>query len=273
MNQACSPQQIESAADISFPTITVNDTVISAETIADEMQYHPADAAESALLESVRALIIKQLLEDEIDKLQLNTDDSKSSEQTVSLLLERQTSPSKATEAECHQYYQMNEARFSSEPLIAARHILLAASPEDVAERQKVAQQANTLLTQLQSNIDNFPSFAKEYSSCPSKDTGGELGQLSKGQTTPEFERQVFTLPEGLAKKPIESRYGFHVVDIEKRVDGEQLPFKAVAPKISQYLNEQAQRKSISGYIRSLIDQADIDGIDKEVLSPGFDNG
>lgn len=276
MNQTSRQQAPETAADITFPTVTVNGKVIEAAGIASEMQYHPAQSAENALLEAVRALIIKQLLIDEVNKNdEFETDldiSSEDTEQRISHLLENNTYPALATEGECRQYYQMNEARFVSEPLIAARHILLAAAPNDMAERLTVQRQASEILNQLKEDSRQFADLAMLHSVCPSKETGGSLGQLSRGQTTPEFERQVFSLPEGLAQSPVESRYGYHIIDIEKRVEGEQLPFDMVKAKINRYLNERAQRKAISVYIRDLIDKADIDGVDKDAISPSYDN-
>jgi peptidyl-prolyl cis-trans isomerase C len=276
MNQTSSQQTTEAAADITFPTVTVNGKVIESATIASEMQYHPAKSAENALLEAVRALIIKQLLLSEAgnnDKAETDIEGaSNDMEQTISHLLESKTCPAIATEGECRQYYQMNETRFVSEPLIAARHILLAAAPNDMEERLTVQQQATEIVDRLKEDPGHFASLAKLHSVCPSKETGGSLGQLSRGQTTPEFERQVFSLSEGLAQSPVESRYGYHIVDIEKRVEGEQLPFDMVKAKINRYLNERAQRKAISVYIRDLIDKADIDGVEKEAISPSYDN-
>jgi len=284
MSQTCSQHTPETAADISFPTVTVNGQEVTAAVIAGEMQYHPARSANEALLESVRSLIIKQLLLEEVNGVSGSTDsgiddsthiteiDSEDIEGTISRLLEEKALPAIASEGECRQYYQMNEARFVSEPLIAARHILLPAAPDDMEDRDKVKRQATEILQQLQDDIGCFADLAKHYSVCPSKETGGSLGQLSRGQTTPEFERQVFSLPEGLANFPIESRYGYHLVEIEKRVEGEQLPFNMVKAKINRYLNERAQRKAISVYIRELIDKATIDGVEKEAICPSFDN-
>lgn len=272
MNQTSSQQTTEAAADITFPTVTVNGKVIESADIASEMQYHPAKSAENALLEAIRALIIKQLLLDEVgggDEADTNSDNI---EQTISHLLEGKTHPAIATEGECRQYYQMNETRFVSEPLIAARHILLAAAPDDMAERLTVQQQASEILDQLKEDLGQFARLATHHSVCPSKETGGSLGQLSRGQTTPEFERQVFSLPEGLAESPVESRYGYHIIEIEKRVEGKQLPFEMVKTKINRYLNERAQRKAISVYIRDLIDKAAIDGVKKDAISPSYDN-
>ena len=94
---------------------------------------------------------------------------------------------------------------------------------------------------------------------------GGQLGQLSKGQTVPEFERQLSNCKRGLAQSPIESRYGVHVVVLDQHVEGKQLPFDMVKTRIADYLNEKVRRKAIAQYIHTLISQATIDGFDFKV--------
>jgi peptidyl-prolyl cis-trans isomerase C len=96
-------------------------------------------------------------------------------------------------------------------------------------------------------------------------ETGGSLGQIGKGQTVPEFERQLFNLPEGLASAPIESRYGIHIVLIAHREEGRQLPFDMAHARIRDYLNEKVRRKAIAQYIEALINDARIEGFSFEV--------
>ncbi len=78
----------------------------------------------------------------------------------------------------------------------------------------------------------------------------------------PEFERQVFSLAEGLAPNPIETRYGYHIVRIDRRVDGRPLAYDQVKDKIADYLNECVRRTALNQYVQQLIGKAEIVGID-----------
>ena len=82
---------------------------------------------------------------------------------------------------------------------------------------------------------------------------------------TPEFDEVVFELEEGLAKDPVESKFGYHVVFINKRIPEKQLEFEQVKEDVAHMLIEFGQRKSISLYIHKLIDEAEIEGVDFEV--------
>ena len=103
--------------------------------------------------------------------------------------------------------------------------------------------------------------MATLHSGCPSREQGGDLGQLSLGQTVPEFERQLLRLPLGLAGQPVESRYGFHIVEVQQRVEGRQLPFSAVRESIREELDGRVWNKAVVQYLETLVGQARIEGI------------
>ena len=119
---------------------------------------------------------------------------------------------------------------------------------------------AVNLIHKLQGGESTFGELAKQFSSCPSKDVDGSLGQLSYGQTVREFERQVFAASEGLMPQPVETRYGYHVVLVARKVDGKPLSFDMVREKIKQYLNDKVHRKALSQYLHRLVSEADIQG-------------
>jgi len=100
-----------------------------------------------------------------------------------------------------------------------------------------------------------------QHSACPSKEQGGALGQISKGQTVPEFERQLFRLPVGLCQQPLESRYGYHLVFVDQRIEGEQLPYEIVAGTIRAELNQRVWQIGVSQYLQNLVGAANIEGI------------
>ena len=137
----------------------------------------------------------------------------------------------------------------------------MAAAPEDDAARVEAKTLSEILIQQLQQGTP-FVEAARTYSACPSKETGGSLGQISRGQTVPEFERQIFSAEPGLMPQGVESRYGVHVVEVMRKVPGQPLPYSAVKQKIADYLNEKVRRKAIAQYIHQLIVQANIDGYD-----------
>lgn len=249
-----------------MPEIRVNGIVIEPSRLAGEMQYHPASSFEEALQEAAYALIVRELLLQQAREEGIAIDSSETAEETaIQALLEKAVDYPKADDEACRTYFEANSERFVSPPLLEASHILLAADPRDLEAREKARKQAEELIQQIQQKPQCFTLLVEQCSDCPSKKTQGNLGQLSKGQTTPEFERQLFALGEGLAESAIESRYGFHVVRVDRKIDGEPLPFDVVRDKIAVYLNAAVERQAVSTYLRRLVAEAEIQGINLAV--------
>lgn len=239
------------------PDIRVNGSLIDEQRILEEMQYHPAESQQQAMIAAAQQLIIQTLLEQRANALGLAFDNEEDLLEKLSVLDIAIPTPS---DAECKQYFSANPERFKTSPILEVDHILLAADKEDLEQREDAKAIAENLLSQLQAQPHLFADFASRYSICPSKQQGGNLGQISKGQTVAEFEKALFLSDEGLLSTPIETRYGFHIVNIKRKVDGQALPYEMVKEKIEHYLLEKVKRKAISQYIYTLIADADIEG-------------
>lgn len=250
--------------------IRVNQREFDETAIVKEMQYHAAQTHSEAKNKACEALIIGELLKQRAESLGLFSPEKQETELTTNeayldALIEKEVSMPTATEADCLQYFEANPKKFMTSPLLEARHILLAASPDDAQARSEANELAVQLIQRLEADLALFPELANLHSKCPSAKVGGQLGQLSKGQTVPEFERQLFNCESGLAKSPIESRYGVHVVIVDNQVAGKALPFDMVKDRIADYLNEKVRRKAIAQYILTLISEAQIEGFDFSV--------
>ncbi|ROM81663.1 peptidylprolyl isomerase [Pseudomonas brassicacearum] len=256
--------ELIASSEQEWPIISVNGVSITPQAMAQELQYHPAQSREDAVYQAARALVIRELLQQRIAELGLALQvgaGENEEEAATRLLLEREVQVPQCDEATCLRYYESNRARFHSAPLLAVRHILLECAPDDAEARSLAHVQAELLLERLDQFPGSFAELALLHSACPSKAQGGSLGQISKGQTVPELERQLFTLPAGLASKPLESRYGWHVISIDQRIEGQALPYEAVATAIRTQLQQGVWQKALVQYLQTLIGAADIRGI------------
>ncbi|WP_404364706.1 peptidylprolyl isomerase [Marinobacter sp.] len=246
-----------------FPQVMVGETVITEEDIAREMQYHPAEEVAAAWHEAALSLVIRELLVTRADEL--GVDASLEEDVRIATLLDEALDVPELDEAACERFYQANPDRFCSPTLLAVSHILLAAAPDDVEERQRqedVGRQLHDFLTQGRVRFDEL---ARQYSACESKHQGGSLGQISRGQTVDEFERPVWRLQEGLGPELIESRYGWHIVRVDQRIEGQQLPYEHARPKIRQYLLESVTRRALRQYLQVLALERGVQGVDLEL--------
>ena len=258
------PAQLIASSEQEWPIISVNEVSITPEAMAQELQYHPAESREGAVYLAARALVIRELLQQRIAELGVALEigaGENEEEAATRLLLEREVKVPQCDEESSLRYYENNRGRFHSAPLLAVRHILLECAPDDVEARELAHGQAEVLLQQLDEFPGSFAELAVKYSACPSKAQGGSLGQISKGQTVPELERQLFTLAPGLAGKPLESRYGWHVISVDQRIEGKPLPYEVVSTAIRTQLQQGVWQKALVQYLQTLIGAADIRGI------------
>ncbi len=246
-------------------TISVNGIAISRAAISRETQNHPASKPIEAWQEAARALVVRELLLQEARRISLEpepvSDDEgrreTEEEALVRGLVEREVVTPTADEATCRRYFEQNRRRFTSPTLYEVSHILL---PHDAHEVEVLA---TAILTALSDDPSTFEAMAMLNSACPSKNTGGNLGQIGPGQTVPEFEEALLGLPVGIvAPMPVRTRFGLHIVKVGRRIEGRELPFEMVQERIAGWLDEKVRRTAIQQYISILAGKADIVGID-----------
>ncbi|WP_444678711.1 peptidylprolyl isomerase [Halomonas sp. E19] len=247
------------------PPVKVGGKPIDEESIAREMQYHPAATADEAQLSAARALVVRELLRQravELDLLSADATGESDHDAAIAMLLERELEVPEPEEEACRRFFDADPERFSEPTRIAVRHILLAAAPDDAERRDALYRQGQTLIEELTAIPERFTEFAMRHSDCPSKSEGGELGWLAPGQTVAELDRALQHLPEGLHDRPLASRYGWHVVIVDQRDEGRRLPFEQVAERVRHTLREQATRRALRHYLLALEAEIGVEGIE-----------
>ena len=253
--------------------VSVNGVEISERAINSELQYHPAGSVEEAREAATRALVIRELLLqaagrlgiERPDPLEGGTADERETddEALTRTLIAREVETPEPDEETCRRFYDNNLQRFRSPDLFEAAHMLFPADPEDEESCASAKQRAAAALAQALERPQRFAELAQQLSACPSAAQGGNLGQITRGQTVPEFETFLFNLEPGqICPVPVKTRFGYHVVRLDRRVDGRQLPFDVVKEKIADYLHEHVWRRAVSQYLQLLVGQAEILGIE-----------
>ena len=119
------------------------------------------------------------------------------------------------------------------------------------------------MLAELRAKPERFAELAQAHSRCPSAAQSGNLGQITAGQTTPEFEQALLALAPGkLCAEPVATRYGFHVIRLDRQHEGRTLPYEVVAERIADYLRESVRRRADAQYVARLVSAARIEGIE-----------
>ena len=165
------------------------------------------------------------------------------------------------TDEECRRYYDAHPQDFESGDLVHARHILFQVTPS--VRIPEIRARAERTLNELLREPERFAAVAAEMSNCPSGQHGGNLGQIGRGDTMPEFEKAIFRLgPTGLLRELVKTRHGFHIVAVDQRIPGKRLPFDMVRDKIAERLRAMVEEKALRQYISVLAGKANIQGAD-----------
>ncbi len=253
-------------------TISVNGIEISAAALAAEserLNYAP-DPHKAA----IEALILREVLlqtarrklgGDAHEELLANNkypvDDAEDfvEDAMIERLIEQEVAKPQLSDEECATYYQNNPAQFRSGEMVEASHILFEAAAGQVTE--ELRQKAAAVLQQAMQHPEQFAELARAHSTCTSASLGGNLGQLTRGETVPEFEQIVFNLGQGkIAPELVETRFGLHIVMVAHRAESQVYPFEMVREELAAHLLEQKGQRALRQYLRGLIAQADIKG-------------
>lgn len=243
-----------------FPPVIVDGAEISASSIAAEAQNHAAPKGKPGLAWrlAARALIIRHLLLREAEALGISATPKNlgngrretDEDAQVAALLEQALTPDDVSEEEVKTEWVRDPSRFKTPPLWEASHILT-----------ETREAAEALLAELKEGA-NFADLAKENSQCGSAAAGGFLGQLSPSDTVPEFEAAMSALDEGeITPSPVQTRFGFHIIRLDAKEDGRQLPFQAAQIRVREALERAAWTQAARTYTSQLIENATIEGI------------
>jgi len=132
-------------------------------------------------------------------------------------------------------YYQANLDKYHIDDRVHVAHILfktVGKTDAEIAEIQKTAETVD----QKAKHGGDFAALAKQYSEDTTKDAGGDLGWIVRGQTVPEFEQAAFTLPVGSISDLVRTQYGFHIIHVIERQMARTQSFDEVKADIAAAL-------------------------------------
>lgn len=243
--------------------ITVNGVEIPPDLINAEVQYHPAPSLAEARYEAMRALVVRELLLQRAIGLGLadRVTCTANADSVIDQLLKQELRTLEPTSTECRTYYDKNRERFYTKPVYEVSHILYLAPASDEEARAKALARAQETLQVLRSKPSLFGEIARRDSACSSSGSEGHLGQVTQGQTMPEFEAALKKLKPGeLCSAPVATDVGYHVIKLHHMAPGAPLPFDVVAQWVADYLRAQAWKRELSQYVQILAGEAKISG-------------
>jgi peptidyl-prolyl cis-trans isomerase C len=155
---------------------------------------------------------------------------------------EKALSSANVKEEEVRSYYDENKAQFIREESVNASHILV-----------KTEEEAKDILAKINSGEMTFEKAAREFSTCPSKDSGGNLGDFGRGQMVPEFDSAVFAMEAGeVSKEPVKTQFGYHLIKLNEKKAASEVPYSEMREQIYGMLMNEKRRKAYESKINQL---------------------
>lgn len=145
------------------------------------------------------------------------------------------------SEEDCQKFYDANQSQFQKGTTVSAKHIL-------VETEEKCAE----ILEKINAGEKTFEDAAKEFSTCPSGQRGGDLGAFGKGQMVPEFEQAAFAAEVGQIVGPVKTQFGAHLIKVEAKNEAETTSYEEVKGQIRQYLLQNKQNRAYTETVEVL---------------------
>lgn len=252
-----------------FGEVRVNGVEIAPEAIAREIQHHPAPDAASAWTGAARALALRELLLQEARRLgvQAAPDEAAGGAETdedavIAALLDREVAAETPDEAECRRCYEAQRDRFRTPDLFEAAHILIEPEGSDDAAWRAAGLQARAVIAEVGDDARAFAEAARRLSCCPSAAQDGALGQIRRGDLVPEIQSALEALAPGTTcRHPVRSRFGWHVLRLARRIEGQVLPYEAVRDRIAEMLEARSWSVAATRYAAALAARNRVEGV------------
>lgn len=147
----------------------------------------------------------------------------------------------KVTDDEIKNFYESNPDQFAGQATVAASHILVAEEA-----------QAQELLEKINAGELKFEDAAAEFSTCPSGQRGGSLGEFGRGQMVPEFEEACYSMQVGEIRGPIQTQFGYHLIRLDAANEAQPVKLEEVKENIREHLMTQKGHQAYQTRINQL---------------------
>ena len=160
------------------------------------------------------------------------------------------------TTADIKKFYEDNPERFKREEEVNARHILIQVKEDAKEEEKKEAKEKIEKIRKKIEKGEDFAELAGENSDCPSgKRAGGDLGWFKRGQMVPAFEKTAFSLEKGKLSDVVETKFGYHLIEVLGKHEAGAVPFEEVKEELKAELTDQERGEAFMKWLNKKKEQ------------------
>ena len=143
------------------------------------------------------------------------------------------------TEEDLRTYYDNHPDEFYTPKTVKARHILIKVDPQADEKKVEQARQKALEILKLAREGRDFADLAKQYSEGPTAANGGDLGAFRKDAMVKPFADQAFAMKAGDISEPVRTRFGWHIIKVEKVNEATTTAFEAARDDIRRKLTDE----------------------------------
>ncbi len=148
----------------------------------------------------------------------------------------------KVKDEEVAEYYESHKEELAGGESVSAAHILV-----DTEEK------ALEILSKIKAGEVSFEDAARENSSCPSGENGGDLGTFTRGQMVPEFDKAVFEMQVGeITDAPVKTQFGYHLIKLNAKNEASVPALDEIKSELAEMLVGEKRREAYEKKLNQL---------------------
>jgi len=155
------------------------------------------------------------------------------------------------TDPELRERYNREKERYRLPERAHLREIVVL-KPESAAKMDEARTRANEVAEAARKPGTDFANLASTMSESPSKEKGGDAGEVAKGDLVAELDKAVFSAAPGTIIGPIETKSAWFIMRVEQRLPSEVPAFESVKDKLRHDMDEETFQRDYKAYIETL---------------------
>ena len=159
---------------------------------------------------------------------------------------------------EISKFYNENKDKFVVPESVHVRHILVAI---DEGDNEKIKAEKKAKIENLHKQLidgADFAEVASKNSDCPSKESGGDLGIIKRGETVQQFEDAAFSQEKNVIGPVVSTEYGHHIIQVIDHDKGKTITLADAKSRIADYLEQEKQMEAFNSLVKKLRENAKI---------------
>ena len=166
---------------------------------------------------------------------------------------------------ESKEYYDTHPDDFKQQEQVRASHILIKLDPKAEPDVKAKARWEIEEVRKKLAKGGDFAALAKEFSECPSKTQGGDLGFFERGHMAKPFEDAAFSMKPGQTSGIVETEFGYHLIRVTEKKPAGMLPYEDIKGELEQHLKDAKTRMELGRYVEGLRAGAKVERLTPEI--------